>query len=165
MAGKNLAVTSNGMDEYITKEKQKALSEELEILTKERRREVAEKLEYAKSLGDLSENAEYHEARDAQAAVEDRIKKIENILKNAVIVSHKHATDAVSVGSKIKIVKEGGKEEKEYTIVGAEESNVSQGKLSVRSPLGEALVGKKKGEKITFNAPSGSVAYKIISIE
>ncbi len=153
------------MEEYITKEKHKSLAEELEILVKEKRKEVAEKLEYAKSLGDLSENAEYHEARDTQAAVEDRIKKIENILKNAIIISEKHTTDVVSVGSKIKVVKEGSRDEKEYTIVGAEESDISSGKISVRSPLGEAVVGKKKGDKFTFNAPSGPVAYKIIDIK
>ncbi len=153
------------MEEYITKEKHKSLTEELEILVKEKRKEVAEKLEYAKSLGDLSENAEYHEARDTQAAVEDRIKKIENILKNAIIISEKHTTDVVSVGSKIKVVKEGSRDEKEYTIVGAEESDISSGKISVRSPLGEAVVGKKKGDKFTFNAPSGPVAYKIIDIK
>ncbi len=153
------------MEEYLTKEKHQALTEELEVLTKEKRKEVAEKLEYAKSLGDLSENAEYHEARDAQAAVEDRIKKIEIILKNAIIVSGKHTTDVVSVGSKIKVIKDGSKDEKEYTIVGAEESDISSGKISVRSPLGEAVVGKKKDDKFTFNTPSGSVAYKIIDIK
>jgi len=153
------------MEEYLTKDKHKALLSELELLTKEKRKEVAEQLEYAKSLGDLSENAEYHEARDAQAAVEDRILKIESMLKNAVIVGDKHSTDVVSIGTKVGIAKDGSKDQKEFTIVGAEESDVSQGKLSVRSPLGEALVGKKKGEKFTFNAPSGAVTYKIISIE
>lgn len=153
------------MEEYLTKEKYEALQKELEILIKDKRKEVAEKLEYAKSLGDLSENAEYHEARDTQAAIEDRIKKIENILKNAVIVSEKHMTDVASVGSKVTVLKEGGKEEKVYMLVGAEEADLSAGKISVRSPLGEAVVGKKKGEKFTFNAPSGPVAYKIIDIQ
>ncbi len=153
------------MEEYITKEKHKALTEELDILVKQKRKEVAEKLEYAKSLGDLSENAEYHEARDAQASVEDRIKKIESILKNAVIVSDEHTTDVVGVGSRVVIVKEGSKEENEYTIVGVEESDLALGKLSVRSPLGEAVMDKKKGEKFTFNAPSGPISYRIIEIK
>ena|SRR3989344_9544857 len=153
------------MEEYLTKEKHKALTEELDFLITTRRKEVAEQLEYAKSLGDLSENAEYHEARDLQAAVEDRIIKLEAILKNAVIVSGKHAIDVVSVGSKVTIAKEGEEKEKVYTIVGAEESDITSGKLSVRSPLGEALLAKKKGEKFTFNAPAGPITYKIIGIE
>ncbi len=153
------------MEEYLTKDKHKALTEELDFLIKTKRKQVAEQLEYAKSLGDLSENAEYHEARDAQATVEDRILKLEVMLKNAIIVGDKHSTDVVSIGSKITITKEGSKEEKEYTIVGAEESDITLGKLSVRSPLGEALVGKKKGEKFSFNAPAGPTAYKIIDIK
>ena len=115
------------MEEYLTKEKHKALTEELDFLITTRRKEVAEQLEYAKSLGDLSENAEYHEARDLQAAVEDRIIKLEAILKNAVIVSGKHAIDVVSVGSKVTIAKEGEEKEKGYTIVGAEESDIAFG--------------------------------------
>lgn len=150
--------------EYITKEKYDALVLELDHLKKVRRREVAENLEYAKSLGDLSENAEYHEARDMQAAVEDRITKLESIIKNAAIVSS-HDTSAASVGSVIKVVKEGSKDEKSYTLVGSEESDISVGKISIHSPLGHAAIGKKKGEKFTFNAPSGPTTYKIISIE
>src|SRR3989344_6090149 len=145
--------------EYLTKEKQKALTEELDHLEKTKRKEVAEQLEYAKSLGDLSENAEYHDARDMQAQVEDRISKIKQILKNAIIVSS-HKTDSVAVGSVITVVKEGSKEEKQYTIVGTEESDLAAGKLSVRSPFGEATIGKKKGDKFSFNTPSGPVTYK-----
>src|SRR3989338_10209390 len=104
--------------EYLTKEKHKALSEELEYLKKTKRREVAEQLEYAKSLGDLSENAEYHEARDMQGVVEDRIQKVENILKSAVIISS-HDTSAVAVGSVLTVAKVGEKDEKVYTMVGS----------------------------------------------
>lgn len=150
--------------EYITKEKYDSLVTELDHLKKVRRREVAENLEYAKSLGDLSENAEYHEARDMQASVEDRITKLESIIKNAVIVSS-HDTSSVSVGSKITVVRDGSKEEKVYTIVGSEESDISAGKISTHSPFGQSVVGKKKGEKFTFNAPSGPITYKIIDIE
>lgn len=150
--------------EYITKEKEKTLIEELEYLKKVRRKEIAEQLEYAKSLGDLSENAEYHEARDMQGVVEDRIQKIESVLKNAVIVSS-HNTDLVVVGSVVKVVKEGDKAEKVYTIVGGEESDISAGKISVKSPFGEAVLGKKKGESFKFNTPAGPVTYKIIGIE
>lgn len=149
---------------YLTKEKHKDLSEELEYLKKTKRKEVAEQLEYAKSLGDLSENAEYHEARDLQGVVEDRIKKLESILKNAVIVSS-HGTDMVAVGSIITVVKDGGKDEIIYTIVGDEESDLSSGKISVHSPFGQAAVGKKKKESFTYNAPSGPITYKIIDIK
>src|SRR3989344_1227954 len=99
--------------EYLTKERHKALSEELEYLRKTKRKEVAEQLEYAKSLGDLSENAEYHEARDTQGVVEDRIKKLEGVLKSAVIVSpHDHDTEVVAVGSVVKVARSGDKKKK-----------------------------------------------------
>jgi len=150
--------------EYLTKEKYKILSEELEYLKKIKRKEVAEELEYAKSLGDLSENAEYHEARDTQGVVEDRIQKLEAILKRAVVVSS-HGTETVVVGSEITVIKNGDKNEKVYTIVGGEESDLSSGKISVRSPFGEAVVGKKKGQTFSYEAPSGPISYKIINIK
>jgi len=149
---------------YLTKEKHKELSEELEYLRKTERKEVAEQLEYAKSLGDLSENAEYHEARDTQGVVEDRIQKLEAILKSAVIVSS-HSTDAVVVGSVVTVVKDKDKQERIYTIVGGEESDLSAGKISIHSPFGEAIMGKKKGDTFAYNAPSGSITYKIIAIK
>lgn len=150
--------------EYLTKEKYEALSEELNHLKKTKRKEVAEQLEYAKSLGDLSENAEYHEAHDTQGVVEDRIQKLEAILKSATIVSS-HGTDMVVVGSVITVVKDGDKNEMTYTIVGGEESDLSSGKISVHSPFGEAVVGKKKGQSFSYEAPSGPIAYKIINIK
>lgn len=150
--------------EYLTKEKHKTLSDELENLKKTKRREVAEQLEYAKSLGDLSENAEYHEAREMQGIIEDRIQKLESILKNSVIISG-HKTEAVAAGSVLTVVKEGDKNEKVYTIVGGEESDISSGKISVHSPFGEAAMKKKKGEAFTYNAPSGPITYKIIDIQ
>ncbi|MEK7635013.1 MAG: transcription elongation factor GreA [Patescibacteria group bacterium] len=150
--------------EYLTKEKYKTLSEELEYLKKTKRREVAEQLEYAKSLGDLSENAEYHEARDIQGVVEDRINKLEAVLKNATIISS-HGTDVVAVGSVVTVSKNGDKSEKIYTIVGGEESDLATGKISVHSPFGESIMGKKKGDHFSYNAPSGSITYKIIEIK
>ncbi len=150
--------------EYLTKEKHQTLLEELDYLKKTKRKEVAEQLEYAKSLGDLSENAEYHEARDNQGLVEDRIKKIESILKNATIVSS-HKTESVTVGAVLTVMKDGDKNEKVYTIVGGEESDITVGKISVHSPFGQAAMGKKKGEKFTFEAPAGPITYKIIEIK
>jgi transcription elongation factor GreA len=153
-----------GEKEYLTKERYNTLSEELEYLKKTKRREVADQLEYAKSLGDLSENAEYHEARDAQGVIEDRIKKLEDILKNAAIVSS-HKTDTVAVGSVVTVEKNGDKNEVVYTLVGGEETDLSQGKISIHSPFGKAAIDKKRGESFTFNAPSGPITYKIISIK
>lgn len=153
-----------GDKEYLTQERYDKLVAELDYLKKTKRREVAELLEYAKSLGDLSENAEYHEARETQGVVEDRINKLEDILKNAVIISS-HDTDTVGIGSEVTVQRNGDKAEKVYTIVGGEESDLSQGKISIHSPFGKAAVGKKKGETFTYDAPAGPVTYKIISIK
>lgn len=150
--------------EYLTKEKFEEFKGELDYLRKVRRKEIAENLEYAKSLGDLSENAEYHEARDMQANIEDRISKLENILKSAVIVSS-HDTDAVTVGSTITIKNEKDGKSYTYTIVGSEEADMSQGKISTKSPLGIAAIGKKKSESFTFSTPSGIMKYTVLEIK
>jgi len=150
--------------EYLTKEKYEAFEGELHTLKTVRRKEVAENLEYAKGLGDLSENAEYHEARDMQASTEDRIAKLEMILKSATIVSS-HDTTSVSIGSVLTVHKEGEKDKKILTIVGSEESDNSQGKISVKSPFGVAALGKKKGESFSFATPSGTMTYKITDIK
>ena len=148
--------------EYLTKEKFDEFTKELAELRGTRRKEVAANLEYAKSLGDLSENAEYHEARDVQATVEDRIAKLEALLKNASIVSGGH-TDVVNVGSTVTVEKNGKKIT--YSIVGSEEADVAENKISVKSPFGQAIFGKKKGEKFTFTAPSGEISYTITEIK
>jgi transcription elongation factor GreA len=148
--------------EYLTLEKKTLLEKELETLTTVRRKEIADALEYAKSLGDLSENAEYHQAREDQANCEDRIVHIEQILKNAVIMET-HATGVVSVGSTVTVAKKGSKEEKTYAIVGSEEADSISGKISNESPLGEALLGKKKGDKVVVHAPKGDVEYTIVA--
>ncbi len=151
------------MSEYLTKEKYDELIKELDYLQTKNRKEIAEQLEHAKSLGDLSENAEYHEARDSQAIVEDRIKKLDLIIKSAVIISS-HSTDIVAVGSTIIVSKSGGGE-KEYTIVGSEESDFASGKISINSPFGREALGKKVGQTFSYEAPSGTVSYKIIKIK
>jgi transcription elongation factor GreA len=151
--------------EYLTEEKYKEFEKELEFLKTIRRKEVAENLEYAKGLGDLSENAEYHEARDMQASVEDRIGKLEMILKHATIVSSKHAKDVVSIGSIITVQKGKEKESKVFTIVGSEEADMGAGKISVKSPLGSAALGKKKGDSFSFSTPNGKMEYTITSIK
>ncbi len=148
--------------EYLTKEKFDEFTKELAQLKGTRRKEVAASLEYAKSLGDLSENAEYHEARDVQATVEDRIAKLEDLLKNASIVSGNHS-DSVNVGSSVTVDRDGKRFV--YSIVGSEEADVATNKISVKSPFGQAIVGKKKGENFSFNAPNGQVSYKILDIK
>ncbi|HRH26848.1 MAG TPA: transcription elongation factor GreA [Parcubacteria group bacterium] len=148
--------------EYLTKEKYEEFKLELAELKSKKRKEIAESLEYAKSLGDLSENAEYHEARDAQATIEDRIARLEELLKTAQIVSS-NTGDMVNVGSVVTVEKDGKKFE--YSIVGSEEADVVSNKISMKSPFGQAILGKKKGDNFTFTAPSGEITYKIVSIK
>lgn len=151
-----------GDHEYLTKEKFDEFTNELALLKGTRRKEVAESLEYAKSLGDLSENAEYHEARDTQATIEDRIAKLEDLLKNASIVSGSH-TGIVNVGSTVSVERNGKKSV--YSIVGSEEANVGENKISIKSPFGQAIFGKKKGDKFSYQAPSGAITYTISDIK
>ncbi len=154
------------MDEkqYLSKGKYNELSKELELLKTEKRKEVAEKLEFAKSLGDLSENAEYQEARDEQANVEDRIMNLEAILKTAEIVSSKKG-GTITVGSTAVVCKKGGKTKQTYIIVGSEEVDMSSGKISNKSPLGTALLGKAKGDDVLFSTPNGEVQYTITDVK
>ena len=150
--------------EYLSKEKFNLLKSELEELKTVKRKQIAEELEFAKGLGDLSENAEYHEAREAQAALEDRILQLESILANAEIVTTHHSNQ-VEVGSVVHVKKAGEKAERVYTIVGSEEADTAAGKISFKSPLGQALLGKKKGEEFKFNTPAGEAKYTVVSIE
>ncbi len=148
--------------EYLTLEKKNELEKELLQLKSVRRKEIADSLEYAKSLGDLSENAEYHQAREDQANCEDRISHIEQILKNAVIMET-GVSGVVSVGSTVTVLKKGSKEEKTFALVGSEEADSISGKISNESPLGQALLGKKKGDKVIVHAPKGEVEYSIVA--
>lgn len=150
---------------YLTKEKFEALTKELDDLKTNKRREIAQSLEYARSLGDLSENAEYQEAREAQATIENRIAIIENTLKQAHGVEEdRHAIGTVGMGSVVTVKKQGGNGEQSFTLVGSEESNAHNGKISNTSPMGTALIDKKKGDLITVNTPKGETVYKIVSV-
>lgn len=150
---------------YLSEEKHTELKEELDFLKGTRRREIAEQLEEAKSFGDLSENAEYHQAREAQAAVEDRINQLEDMLSSVEIVSH-HKSDTVEVGTTVTLEKVGLQEEQTYELVGSEEVNMKEGKISPNSPLGVAMLGKKKGQEFMFKTPAGkSIRYKVLKIE
>ena len=145
----------------VSQEKFDEMIQELENLKTVRRTEIAKSLEYARALGDLSENAEYHEARDLQAATEERIKRLEEMVKNTKIVTDGKKKNGISFGSKVSIKKEGSVEVHEYTIVGSEEADMRVKKLSHVSPLGSALMGKKKGDTFTFETPSGKQTYTI----
>jgi transcription elongation factor GreA len=149
---------------YLSKEKYAELKAELEELKTVKRREVAENLEYSKALGDLSENAEYQQARDVQANIEERIIRLENLLKSVEIVTSHHS-EKVEIGSTVTVQKGKEKTEYNYQIVGSEEADMAKGKLSNSSPLGTALMGKRKGESLSLSTPIGTVIYKIVSIE
>lgn len=151
-------------DAFLTAEKFDELKAELEHLKTVRRKEVAESLEYARSLGDLSENAEYQEARDMQAAIEERIQHLEKVIKEAKIVAHTKKGDVVGLGSEVTIQKDKDKDNRTYTIVGSEEANIHEHKLSYLSPLGEALMGKAKGDEFVFETPGGKQKYKILKV-
>lgn len=150
--------------QYLTNEKFAELKKELEFLRTERRKEVAEHLEYAKKLGDLSENAEYHQAREEQAEVEDRITRLDNLLKNATITGA-GGKDMVTIGSTIRLQKDGENKSYVYTIVGSEEADTSQGKISNISPLGSALLGHKEGDIVQVTTPKGKTSYTIAAIK
>ena len=149
--------------EYLSPEKHKDLEAELNNLKTVERKKIAEHLDYAKSLGDLSENAEYSEARDKQAEIEDRISQIETILKNAVIIK-KRSHSIVEIGSTVIIKKDGGAETV-YIIVGSEEADMTTGKISHQSPIGNALLGHKKDDSVLIQTPRGEVTYKIIEVK
>jgi transcription elongation factor GreA len=148
----------------LTPEKFDELKKELEHLKTVRRKEIAEALEYARSLGDLSENAEYQEARDMQAAIEERIGYLEKTIKEAKIVAQDKHGDVIGLGSEVTIQKEKDKDKKDYIIVGSDEANIHDRKLSYLSPLGEALMGKKKGDEFEFETPVGKQKYKVLKV-
>ena len=151
-------------EQYLTKEKFGELEKELEYLKTTKRKEIAEALEYAKSLGDFSENQEYQETRDAQAVLEDRINRLEAILKSAQIISTRES-NIVAIGSVVTLERKADKSKKSYTMVGSEEADASVGKISIHSPLGQAALDKTKGQEFSFQTPSGEMTYKIIDIQ
>lgn len=147
----------------MTKERYEELRDELENLKKEGRNEIAERLKKAKEFGDLSENAEYAEAKEAQAKVESRIIELENILRNSSIIKKSTGKKIIDLGVTI-TVKKGDKDFK-YTIVGSNEANPEKNMISNESPLGMAFVGKKAGDTVDVETPKGKMKYHIISIE
>lgn len=148
-------------DHIVSQEKFDEMVKELEYLKTERRTEIAKNLEYARSLGDLSENAEYQEARDLQAATEERIKRLEDFVKHAQIAANGGKKTEIGFNSHVWIRKQDSKDVHEYTIVGSEEADMRVKKLSHLSPLGAALMGKKKGDVFTFETPAGKQTYVV----
>ncbi len=158
-------MTTQDQKEYLSKERHAELVKELEQLKTVRRKEIAEDLEYARSLGDLSENAEFNKAREDQAIVEDRINQIESVLANAEIIKMHHATTA-EVGTTIYLMKKGSTKAETYMLVGSEEIDFNTNKVSLKSPIGIAVSGKSKGDEIKVKLPNGSeVFYTIKDIE
>jgi transcription elongation factor GreA len=127
-----------------------------------RRPEIATRIHDAKEHGDVTENAEYEDAKNEQAFVEGRVQALTAIIKNAVIIDENHSRTHVQIGSTVTIEGEGGKEK--YTIVGSAEAAPSEGRISNESPVGRALLGKKKGDRVTVSVPAGDSTYTIVGI-
>ncbi len=156
MVGKEVILTYEGL---------KKLEDELENLKSVKRREIAERIKSALSFGDISENAEYDEAKNDQAYVEARIAHIENMLRHAKVIDEDEInTDVVSLGAKVKVLDMDDNEEVEYTIVGSAEADPNSYKISNESPVGSALVGKAVGSEIKVTVPDGIINLKVVEI-
>ena len=153
----------NNKPTYLSREGLATLRHELEELQSVRRSEVASRIHDAKEHGDLSENAEYEDAKNEQAFVEGRIQSLETLIKNAIIIDEHHSTTHVQIGSTV-VVKSDDDGKETYTIVGSAEASPGNGKISNESPVGRALLGKKKGDKVEVSVPAGSFTYTIVGI-
>ena len=151
----------------LTPEGYKKLKEEIEHLSNAKRREIAERIRVARQFGDIAENSEYDDAKNDQALLEHRIAILEERMANARVISKKEVSkDVVSVGSHVKLRDLSAKETVEYHIVGSAESNPDAQKLSNESPVGRAIIGKKKGETVEVTTPRGkALKYKILDIK
>ena len=151
----------------LTPEGYKKLKEEIEHLSNAKRREIAERIRVARQFGDIAENSEYDDAKNDQALLEHRIAILEERMANARVISKKEVSkDVVSVGSHVKLRDLSAKETVEYHIVGSAESNPDAQKLSNESPVGKAIIGKKKGETVEVTTPRGkAMKYKILDIK
>ena len=149
----------------LTQEGYDNLEKEVEYLKTEKRAEIAERIRVALGFGDLSENSEYDEAKNAQASNETKIAELENKLRYAKIIDESEIdTNTVQVGNTVKVLDMEFNEEESYTIVGSTEVDLSQNKISNESPIGVALMGAKKGQVVEAQAPAGVIKYKILSI-
>jgi transcription elongation factor GreA len=148
-------------DVILTPEGLANLKSELDHLATTRRREIAARIKEAREFGDISENAEYDDAKNEQAMLEARIASLEEKLRSATVIDQ---SDLVRVGSVVHVKDEGGKSTK-YTIVGSAEADPAEAKLSNESPVGKALVGRKRGEEVSFATPRGERHLKITKID
>ena len=149
----------------VTQEGLEKLKQEYNFLKNVKRKEVSEAIKIARGFGDLSENSEYDEAKTEQAKVESRIAELDEMFKNIVVISDKDVTtDSINVGSKVKVFNETFEEETEYTIVGSTEAAPLQNKISDMSPIGKALMGHKKGDKVVVDTPNGSMNITVLEI-
>ncbi|MBE98008.1 MAG: transcription elongation factor GreA [Flammeovirgaceae bacterium] len=150
---------------YFTEEGLKKLKDELNLLKTKGRAEIASQIAEARDKGDLSENAEYDAAKEAQGLHELKISKLEESISNARVIDESEInTDKVSILSKVQVLNLSFNKEFEYTIVSEEESDLQLGKISVQSPIGKGLLGKKKGEEVSIDVPSGELKFKILNI-
>lgn len=152
----------SGGQAYVTKDGLAKLKAELKQLKTVKRKEIAGRIQEAKELGDLSENAEYAEAKTEQAFIEGRIIELENTLKNASVISEEASGEVVQIGSTVML--KAGDTDKQYTIVGSNEADPSKGLISNESPLGQAFLGKKVGDIVEVKVPKGVVKYKVIKV-
>ena len=152
----------NNKPSYLSREGLDRLRAELDEMVTIRRVEVAQRIHDAKEHGDLTENAEYEDAKNEQAFVEGRIQSLETLIKNAIIIDAHHSTEHVQIGTTV--VVESGDGREEFTIVGSAEAKPTEGRISNESPVGRALLGKKKGEKVVVRVPAGDFQYKIVGI-
>ena len=150
----------------LTEDGYKKLVEELQYLKGPRKMEVAERIKVAREFGDVSENSEYEEAENEQALLEAKIADMEKTIRNAkVVADHEISTDEAGVGTQVTVHDYEFDEEVTYSIVGATEVNVAENKISNESPLGKALMGKKKGEEFEVETPAGIAKYKLVDIK
>jgi transcription elongation factor GreA len=150
----------------LTPEGHEKLKVEIEHLSTIKRREVAERIKQAREFGDIAENSEYDDAKNEQAMLEHRIATLEDRLKSSRVVNRKEIpTGVVAVGTKVKLRDVDAKETIEYHIVGSAEANPAEHKLSNESPVGKAIIGKKKGETVEVSAPRGALKFKIMDIK
>jgi len=153
-------------ENILTKEGYNALKKEIEDLSTRRRREVAERIKTAREFGDIAENAEYDSAKNEQAMLEARIAKLEERLASSRVIEKREISkDVVSVGSTVRLRDVDAKQTVEYRIVGSAEANPAELKLSNESPVGKAILGRKKGETVEVTTPRGSLKYKILEIK
>jgi transcription elongation factor GreA len=157
---------ANNQPVYLTADGLKKIEEEYDYLINTRRKEVAQMIAEAKAEGDISENAGYDEAKTAQGFLEGRIRELENIIKNATLIAdHQRPSNEVSLGRTVLVREAGTDFEERYTIVGAVEADPANGRVSNQSPMGKALLGKRKGQRATVNSPGGEIVFEILGIE